>query len=93
MHECRCRINEGPWTPLQIEVLEWQSIYAAPLQQFTLTVEATDIAGANGADTIIVATPGYRSPKRIVDGSDADASGAWPELGTRLGPKRNDRQW
>jgi predicted phosphodiesterase len=96
VQECRCRINEGPWTPLQVAGLDWQSSCVAPPQQFTLTVEATDIAGAKGADTIIVATPGYRPPPRIADGSDADALGAWPDrhlLGTRLGPNRNGRQW
>jgi len=44
----------------------------------------------------VVATPSYRPPQRIADGSDADALSAWPErhlLGTRLGPNRNGRQW
>jgi 3',5'-cyclic-AMP phosphodiesterase len=64
--------------------------------KFSLTVEATDIAGTTAADTIVVATPGYRAPQRIAEGSDADALSAWPErhlLGTRLGPNRNGRQW
>jgi Icc protein len=93
---CRWRINEGPWAPLQREGLAWAGSCEAPPEQFTLTVEATDIAGTKGTDTIIVAAPGYRPPNRIVDGSDADALGAWPErhlLGTRLGPNRNGRQW
>jgi hypothetical protein len=70
-------------------------MYEAPLRQFTLTVEATDIAGTTSTDTIIVAAPGYRPRNRIVDGSDADALDAWPErhlLGTRLGPNRNGRK-
>jgi hypothetical protein len=96
VHDCRCRINEGLWTPLHPQGLEWESIYEAPPQQFTLTVEATDITGSTGTDTIIVAAPEYQPPQRIVDGSDANALSAWPErhlLGTRLGPNRHGRQW
>jgi predicted phosphodiesterase len=96
VQECRCRINEGPWTPLQREGLGWAGSSEAPAKQFTLTVEATDIAGTKGTDTIVAAASGYQPPNRIVDGSDADALGAWPErhlLGTRLGPNRNGRQW
>ena len=81
---------------MDLHGLEWKGIYEAPPNQFTLAVEATDIAGTTGTDTIIVAAPGYRPPRRIVDGSDADALSAWPErhlLGTRLGPNRNGRQW
>jgi len=95
-HECRCRINEGPWTPLQLQGLEWKGSFVAPPQQFMLTVEAADIAGTRDTDVIMVATPGYRPPNRITEGSDADTLGAWPErhlLGTRLGPNRNGRQW
>jgi Icc protein len=96
VHDCRCRINEGPWTPLHSQGLEWEGRFEAPQRQFSLTVEATDIAGTTAADTIVVATPGYRAPQRIAEGSDADALSAWPErhlLGTRLGPNRNGRQW
>jgi 3',5'-cyclic-AMP phosphodiesterase len=96
VQECRCRINNDPWTPLHPNRLEWQGVYEAPPHQFTLIVEATDSAGTRSKNTIIVAAPGYRSPGRIADGSDADALGAWPErhlLGTRLGPNRNGRQW
>lgn len=93
---CRCRINDDAWVPMHAHGLEWTGIYEAPPEQFTLTVEAADIAGTTGIDTIIVAAPGYRPPHRVADGSDADALGAWPErylLGTRLGPNRNGRQW
>jgi 3',5'-cyclic-AMP phosphodiesterase len=92
---CRCRINDGPWMPLNPGGHEWEGLYEAPRQQFSLTVEATDSAGTTDNDTIIVATPGYRPPNRIADGSDADALSVWPErhlLGTRLGPNRNGRQ-
>jgi Icc protein len=96
VRDCRCRINDDPWMPLHLDGLEWQGMYEAPPRQFTLTVEATDIAGTTGTDAIIVAGAGYRPPNRIVDGSDADALAAWPErhlLGTRLGPNRNGRKW
>jgi 3',5'-cyclic-AMP phosphodiesterase len=96
VQECRCRIDDGPWATLHLDGLEWQGVYEAPPHQFTLIVEATDTAGATSSDTIIVAAPGYRPPRRIADGSDADALGAWPErhlLGTRLGPNRNGRKW
>jgi Icc protein len=96
VNDCRCRINEGPWTLLHPHGLEWEGLFEAPQQQFSLTVEAANIAGSTATDTIVVATPGYRSPQRIADGSDADALSAWPErhlLGTRLGPNRNGRQW
>jgi len=94
--DCRYRINEGPWERLHLDGIEWEGIVEAPPQQFTLTVEATDIAAMSGTDTIVVATPGYSPLEHIADGSDADALGAWPErhlLATRLGPNRNGRQW
>jgi 3',5'-cyclic-AMP phosphodiesterase len=96
VHDCRCRIDEGPWLELHLHGVEWQGLLEAPPKPFTLTVEATDIAGTTATDTIVVATPGYRHPQRVADGSDADALGAWPErhlLSTRLGPNRNGRQW
>jgi hypothetical protein len=96
VQECRCRINDDPWKRLHLHGLEWEGKYEAPSRQFKLTVEATDSAGATSADTIIVAAPGDRPPRRVADGSDADALGAWPErhlLGTRLGPNRNGRKW
>jgi hypothetical protein len=96
VRECRCRIDEGPWLELHPHGAEWEGRFEALPQQFSLTVEAADVAGTTAADTILVATPGYRPPQRIADGSDADALSAWPErhlLGTRLGPNRNGRQW
>ncbi len=65
----------------------------------TLSVEACDVDGSAGLDTITVrvARNGrYTSPPRIDDGSDRDAIGAWPEkgiVGTQLGPNRNGRKW
>jgi 3',5'-cyclic AMP phosphodiesterase CpdA len=56
----------------------------------------TDASGGTDTDTIVVATPGFRAPDRVANGSDADAVGAWPErhlLGTQLGPNRNGRHW
>lgn len=96
VNACRCRINDGPWMPLQADGHDWQGLFEAPPQQFSLTVEATDSSGTTDTDTIVVATPGHLPPNRFADGSDADALGAWPErhlLGTRLGPNRNGRQW
>jgi 3',5'-cyclic-AMP phosphodiesterase len=96
VYDCRCRLDEGPWLELHLDGADWQGLLEAPPQPFTLTVEATDIAGTSATDTIVVATPGYQPPQRMADGSDADALRAWPErhlLGTRLGPNRNGRQW
>jgi 3',5'-cyclic-AMP phosphodiesterase len=61
-----------------------------------LTVRASDAVGNSDAETIRVAGGSYRAPQRRADGSDADAVGAWPEmgiLGTQLGPNRNGRKW
>jgi 3',5'-cyclic-AMP phosphodiesterase len=64
-----------------------------------LVVEAHDIAGGAGQDTITVCVARngrYTPPLRIGDGSDRDTVGAWPEkgiLGTQLGPNRNGRKW
>ena len=95
---CRCRINSGPWVSMHhgAQSPEWTLVCEAPSQQFTLTVEATDASGSTDTDTIVVATPGFRAPDRVVNGSDADAVGAWPErhlLGTQLDPNRNGRHW
>ncbi|MGH2842419.1 MAG: hypothetical protein ACRDKL_02370 [Solirubrobacteraceae bacterium] len=65
----------------------------------TLTVEAHDVAGNVGRDTITVRVTRnghYTPPPRIRDGSDRDSIGAWPEkgiFGTQLGPNRNGRKW
>jgi hypothetical protein len=78
------------------ETPSWQCSCEAPNRDFELTVRASDSAGQSDAQTIRVAREGYRSPQRKADGSDADAIGAWPEmgiLGTQLGPNRNGRKW
>ena len=96
VRDCRCRVNEASWFSLQRRGPGWDGNTQAPPQQFKLTVEATDIFGATGTDTIAVAAPQYRPPRRRADGSDADALGPWPErhlLGTRLGPNRNGKHW
>jgi 3',5'-cyclic-AMP phosphodiesterase len=95
---CRCRINSGRWVSVHrsAQSPEWTLVCEAPLRQFTLTVEATDASGGTDTDTVVVATPGFRAPDRVANGSDADAVGAWPErhlLGTQLGPNRNGRHW
>jgi hypothetical protein len=74
----------------------WVRQCQAPSKLFAFEVEATDETGNTGTDRILIATPGYRPPARIADGSDADAVEPWAErhlLGTRLGPNRNGRQW
>lgn len=95
---CARRVNDEPWDSMHRAAYsshrEWCSV--APAGRFTLTVEATDPSGNTDADTICVATPGFRPPDRAADGSDADALEAWPArhlLGTRLGPNRNGKQW
>jgi 3',5'-cyclic-AMP phosphodiesterase len=95
---CHYRVNGGPWEPVlrATHSAQWEGRALAPADQFTLSVEATDLTGHTDTDKICVATPGFRPPDRAADGSDADALDAWPErhlLGTRLGPNRNGRQW
>ncbi len=61
-----------------------------------LTVDAIEIAGSSGRDTIAFSVGRYARPPRIGDGSDRDAIAARPEkgiAGTRLGPDRNGRKW
>ena len=94
----RCRIDTQRWVAMQPGGCgtRWELRLTAPSQQFSVTVEITDAAGGTAVDTVVVATPGYRPPQRIADGSDADALAAWPDrhlLGTRLGPNRNGRPW
>ena len=98
MSACRCRIDGGRWVSMHrsAQSPEWTLVSEAPSQQFTLTVEAIDASSGTDTDTIVIATPGFRAPDRVANGSDADAVGAWPErhlLGTQLGPNRNGRHW
>jgi hypothetical protein len=95
---CSCRIDDGSWLAMYRapETPSWQCSCEAPNRDFDLTVRASDSAGRTDAETIRVARESYRAPQRKADGSDADAIGAWPEmgiLGTQLGPNRNGRKW
>jgi 3',5'-cyclic-AMP phosphodiesterase len=96
--ECRCRIDGGAWMKMQAGAspTQWSGVCEASAGPFSLTVEAVDRKGYRDAETIQVATPGHRFPRRTADGSDADSVGAWPEkhlLGTQLGPNRNGKHW
>jgi hypothetical protein len=95
---CACRIDDGPWLAMSrvSGTSSWQCSCEAPNRDFDLTVRASDSAGKSDSQTIRVAREGYRAPQRKADGSDADAVGAWHEmgiLGTQLGPNRNGRKW
>src|SRR5882757_2767402 len=95
---CACRIDDGPWLAMSrvSGTSSWQFSCEGPKRDFDLTVRASDSAGKSDSPTIRVAREGYRAPQRKADGSDADAVGAWPEmgiLGTQLGPNRNGRKW
>jgi hypothetical protein len=95
---CWRRIDDGPWLAMYrvSETPSWQCSCEAPNQDFALTVRARDSFGNRDAATIRVSRESYRPPGRKADGSDADAVGAWPEmgiLGTQLGPNRNGRKW
>lgn len=62
----------------------------------SITVEATDVAGVRGFETIQLAREDDFVRFRAADGSDADRLDRWIErgiLGTQLGPNRNGHGW
>ncbi|MDP9080323.1 MAG: metallophosphoesterase [Bacteroidota bacterium] len=92
----RCRLENSGWTTMSKTAEEkiWSGVIIVPAVQekINVTVEATDETGRPGQHTIQLAATSYRQAKRIKNGSDANAIGAWPEngiFGTQLGPNRN----
>ncbi len=93
---CRARLGDGKWLEMRPRNGLWELECELPEAQFNLTVEALDMSGSLGSDSIVVAGRDCVPIKRVADGSDVNAVAAWPErhlLGTRLGPNRNGRQW
>jgi 3',5'-cyclic-AMP phosphodiesterase len=94
-----CQVDAGPWQPMSPAPgcpNLWQCCCAAPSDRFVLTVSTTDGDGIRDHETLQVATGRFEAPRRMGDGSDADAIGAWPEkgiLGKQLGPNRNGKKW
>ena len=90
------RVDHGDWTPmapLPGAAAVWQA--SAP-RGGRVVVRVRDARGRTDQDWVEPAGPGWSSPARCADGSDADRIGAWPEKGvldTQLGPNRNGRKW
>lgn len=62
----------------------------------SITVEATDVAGISGFETIQLGREEDFTRFRAADGSDADRLDRWSDrgiLGTQLGPNRNGHGW